>query len=165
MFGGECASLRTLSPWCARRVRFHVYWLGVAILPVGRKSPEGSLTAPDGLFPRPKEAGGSETAPLDEIIDSSDFNGYAVRLIYPEAVELPLARRTMSGLSSFTEAEGALRTWSDVREDERGPANPVDDFWDGARVGGNKVSTGEGFRPVDLVRKGNEVAILVTSPP
>ena len=32
--------------------------------------------------------------------------------------------------------------WSGVREDERGPADPVHDFRNGARVGGNKVSTG-----------------------
>jgi len=50
-----------------------------------------------------------------------------------------------------------------VREDERGPADPVDVFKNGARVGGNKGSTGEGFRPVDLVGKGDEVANLVDS--
>ena len=46
---------------------------------------------------------------------------------------------------------------------ERGYADPVDDFKNGARVRGNKVSTGEGFRPVDLAGKGHTVAILVDS--
>ena len=48
-----------------------------------------------------------------------------------------------------------------MREDERGPADPVDDFENNARVGGNKGFTGEGVRPVDLVEKGDDVANLV----
>ena len=44
-----------------------------------------------------------------------------------------------------------------MREDERGPTDPVDDFENGALVAGNKGSTGEGLRPVDVVRKGDEV--------
>ena len=69
-------------------------------------------------------------------------------------------------------AEGALRTKGNVREDERGqgnaredesgPADPVDAFNRGARVG-NKVSTGEGLLPVDLLEKGDDVAYLVDS--
>ena len=50
-----------------------------------------------------------------------------------------------------------------MREDTRGLAEPVDDLKNGARVGGNKGSTGKGFRPVDLVGKGVEVANLVDS--
>ena len=42
-------------------------------------------------------------------------------------------------------------------EDERGPADPADAFKSGDRVGDNKVSTGEGFLPVDLLGKGDEV--------
>ena len=54
--------------------------------------------------------------------------------------------------------------WSGVREDERGPADPGNDVRDGARVGGNEVSTGENFLFVDLVvRKGAEVANRVGS--
>ena len=52
-------------------------------------------------------------------------------------MESPLARRTVSGFSRSTGAEGALRTWSGVREDERGPADPVADFENGGGVGGN----------------------------
>ena len=74
-----------------------------------------------------------------------------------------MARRAVSDLSGSTGAEGALRTWSGMREDKRGPGDPVDDFRNGARVGGNKVPTGEGFPPVDLVGKGDEVANLVDS--
>ena len=47
--------------------------------------------------------------------------------------------------------------------EERGPTDPIDDFRNGARVGGNKVSTGKGFLPVDLVGKGDEVANLAES--
>ena len=50
----------------------------------------------------------------------------------------------MSGFSCSTVAEGALRTWGSVREGERGPADPADAFKSRARVGGNKVTTGEG---------------------
>ena len=50
-----------------------------------------------------------------------------------------------------------------MREDERGPADPVDDFENGAPVGGNEGSTGKGFCPVDLVGKGDEVASFVDS--
>ena len=59
--------------------------------------------------------------------------------------------------------ERCARTWSGVREDERGPADPLDDFKNGVRVGGNKGSPGEGFRPVDLVGNGDEIATLVDS--
>ena len=45
-----------------------------------------------------------------------------------------------------------------MREDERGPADPVDDFWNGARVGGTKVFTAEDFLPEYLMGKGDEVA-------
>ena len=38
---------------------------------------------------------------------------------------------------------------------EIGPADPVDDIENCAPVGGNNGSTGEGFRPVDLVGKGD----------
>lgn len=79
------------------------------------------------------------------------------------AVESPLPRRTVSRFYCSTEAVGALRLWVDVREDERGPAEPVDDFKNAARMGGNKVPTGESFLPVDLMGKGDEVAILVNS--
>ena len=75
---GECAFVRTLSPRWTRRVRFHENWLGV-IIARREKMPEGSPTAPDGLCSRPKGTGGSEL--LDESDVSSDFNGYAVRLI------------------------------------------------------------------------------------
>ena len=82
---------------------------------------------------------------------------------YPGAVESPLARRALSVFFCSTGAEGALRTWSGVREDERGPAGPADDFENGAPVGGNKGSAGEGFRPVDLVGKGDGVVSPVDS--
>ena len=74
-----------------------------------------------------------------------------------------MARRAVTGFSSATGAEGALRTWSGVREDKRKPADPVDDVKNGAQGGGNKGSTEKGFRPVDLVGKGDEVATLVDS--
>ena len=41
------------------------------------------------------------------------------------------------------------------------PANPVDDFENGAPVGCNKGSTGEDFRPVNLVGKGDELSNIV----
>ena len=45
-----------------------------------------------------------------------------------------------------------------------GPADPENDFdKNGARVVGNKVSTGEGFLPVGLPGKGDKVANLVDS--
>lgn len=50
-----------------------------------------------------------------------------------------------------------------MRDDERASEDPADDLKNGARVGGNKVPTGEGFLPVDLLRKGDEVANLVDS--
>ena len=50
-----------------------------------------------------------------------------------------------------------------MREGERGPADPVDAFKNGAQVGGNKVPTGEGFIPVGLVGKGDEAHNLVNS--
>ena len=67
-------------------------------------------------------------------------------------MESPLTRRTASGSSCSTRAEGAL--WGSVREYERGPADPVDNFKNGPRVGGNKVPTRE---------KGDEVAKNVDS--
>lgn len=48
--------------------------------------------------------------------------------------------------------------WSAVREDKTGPAHLVDDLKNGARVGGNKVSTGEDFLFMDLLSKRDEVA-------
>ena len=50
-----------------------------------------------------------------------------------------------------------------MRESERGPADPVDPFTSGARVGGNKVPTGENFLTVAPQGKGDEVANLVDS--
>ena len=69
----------------------------------------------------------------------------------------------MSDFSCFTVAEGALRTWGIVREDERGHPDPVDAFKSGARVGVNKMSTGEGVLPADLLEKGDEGANTVDS--
>ena len=37
-----------------------------------------------------------------------------------------------------------------MRDEGIGPADPGDDFKNGARVGGNKGSIGEGFSSVDL---------------
>ena len=120
--GGECASLRTRSPWCTKRVRFHVYWLDVTIAPFCKKSLEGSLTAPDDLCPGPKGAGGSEWSLLDKNCDSSESNGYAARSIGPEAVESSLSRRAVPVFfSCFTGAEGARRRRSGY---ERGSADP-----------------------------------------
>ena len=53
--------------------------------------------------------------------------------------------------------------WGSVREGERGPADPLGAFKSGARAGGDKVPTGEGFLPVGLLGKGDEVADLVDS--
>ena len=78
-------------------------------------------------------------------------------------MESPLARRVVSGFFCSTVAEGALRTWGIVGEEERGPADTVDAFKSGARMDGNKVLTGEGFPPADLLGKGDEVANLVDS--
>ena len=78
-------------------------------------------------------------------------------------MESPLARRGVSGFSCSTVTEGALPTWGSVPESERGPADLVDAFNSGARVGGNKVPTGEVFLPVGLLGKGDEVANLVDS--
>ena len=69
----------------------------------------------------------------------------------------------MSGLSCSTVAEGALRTWDIVLENERGPADPIDAFKSGTRVGGDKMPTGECFLPVHLLGKGDEVANLADS--
>ena len=78
-------------------------------------------------------------------------------------MESPLSRRDVPALSGSTVAEGALRTWGTVREDEKEPADPVDTFKSWARVGGNKVPTGKGFLPVYLLKTGDEVASLVDS--
>ena len=69
----------------------------------------------------------------------------------------------MSGFSCFTVAEGALRTWFGVREGKRGPTDQVGTFKIGPTVGGNKLSTGEGFLTAGLLVKGDEVANLVGS--
>ena len=45
----------------------------------------------------------------------------------------------------------------------RGPADPAHAFKSGAPVGGNKLSTEEGFLPVGLLGKGDGVANLVGS--
>ena len=50
-----------------------------------------------------------------------------------------------------------------MREDQTGPADRVDDFRNGTRVGGDKAPTGESFLPVDLLGKEDEVANLVDS--
>ena len=50
-----------------------------------------------------------------------------------------------------------------MREDKIGPADPVDAFNSRARAGANKVPTGEGLLPVDMLRKGDDVAVLVDS--
>ena len=81
-------------------------------------------------------------------------------------MESPLAQRAVNGRcqgSAVPAAKGVLRTWTGVGVEERGPTDPIDDFRNGARVGGNKVSTGKGFLPVDLVGKGDEVANLAES--
>lgn len=56
-----------------------------------------------------------------------------------------------------------LLTWGRLREDEIGSADPVDDFENGTQVGGNRVSLGEGFRPVNLPVKRGEMVNLVDS--
>ena len=78
-------------------------------------------------------------------------------------MESPLARPAESGFCCSSAAERALRTWGIVREDERGPADPVDAFKSGARVGGCLVPTGDGFLPGDLLGKGDAAANLVDS--
>ena len=50
-----------------------------------------------------------------------------------------------------------------MRQDETWVVDPVDAFKSKARVGGNKLPTGEGFLPVDLLGKGDDVANLVDS--
>lgn len=50
-----------------------------------------------------------------------------------------------------------------VHEDERAPANPIDDLKNGSQVGGNTVPTGEGFSPVDLLENVDEVPNIVDS--
>ena len=50
-----------------------------------------------------------------------------------------------------------------VREDEREPSDPVDVFKSGPPVGGNEVSTGEGFLPPGLLGEADEVANLAGS--
>lgn len=61
---------------------------------VDEKWPEDALAAPTGL--RPRGAGGAEPLLLDGRCDSSAFVGYAVPLSCQEALESPLARRTVS---------------------------------------------------------------------
>ena len=129
----------------------------------GEKWPEDARASPDGFCQRPGGAGGSESVLLEESCDSCAFGGIILRLIWPEVVESPLARRAVSGLSCSTVAVGALRTWDSVRGGERGPADPVDAFKSGPPVGGTKLSTGGGFLPADLLGKGDEVANLVGS--
>ena len=68
-------------------------------------------------------------------------------------MESALHLRATSVFCCSTVAEDALRTWGSVREGERGPADLVDAFKSGARVGGDKVPTGEGFL-VGLMGKG-----------
>ena len=50
-----------------------------------------------------------------------------------------------------------------MREDERGASNPIGKFKNGARVGGIKVPTGEGFLPVAFLGKMGEAANLIDS--
>ena len=78
-------------------------------------------------------------------------------------MEAALYRRAVSDFSCSTVAEEALRTWGIVRKHERAAADPLDAFKSGARVGGIIVPIGEGYLPVDLLRKGDEVANLVDS--
>ena len=78
-------------------------------------------------------------------------------------MQLPLARRAVSGFSCSTVADGALRTWVSVREGERGPADAVDAFKSEPPIVGTKLPTGGGFLPADLLGKGDEVANLVGS--
>ena len=79
---------------------------------------------------------------FDESCDSSAFSGES-------PVDPTRGRGVIIGssgsvtLSCSTVAKGALRSWSSVREGERGPADSADAFKNGARVGGNKVPTGE----------------------
>ena len=77
-----------------------------------QKMARGSLTAPDGLCPRPTGAEGSEPVLHNESCVSSGFHRYGVRLILPETVESLLVRRAVSVIFCPNEAEGALRTWS-----------------------------------------------------
>ena len=129
---------------------------------VGEKWLEGALAAPDDLCSRSRGAGHSEPVLLNESCDSA-FGGIILRLIWLEVMESPLVRRAVPGFSCSTVAEGAQRTWGSVRESERGPADPADAFKSGARLGGDKVPTGEGFLPVGLLGKGDDVANLVDS--
>ena len=71
----------------------------------------------------------------------------------------PLDRQAVSGLS-YSIVKGELRAWVSVREGERGPPDPVDSFKSGSPVGGNNLSTGEGFLLAGLPGKGDEVANL-----
>lgn len=50
-----------------------------------------------------------------------------------------------------------------MREDERRSVDRIYGFKNGARVDYNKVPTGEGFLPVDLLGKVDEVANLIDS--
>lgn len=50
-----------------------------------------------------------------------------------------------------------------MREDEREPADPVDDFKHGIWVSGNNAPTREGSLPVNRLGKGDEIANLVDS--
>ena len=50
-----------------------------------------------------------------------------------------------------------------MREDEIGPADPVDAFKSGPPMVGTKLSTGGGFLPADLLGKGDEASNLVGS--
>ena len=53
--------------------------------------------------------------------------------------------------------------WVSVHEDGAGPVDPVGVFMSGARVGGSICPTREGFVPLGLLEKEDEVANLVDS--
>ena len=123
----------------------------------GEKSQEAALTAREG-------ARGSEPLLLDEKCDSS------VDLREQRPVDLTGGRGVTTdpsgsvGSSSCSTGTDAARcAWVSMREDERGPADPVDVFRSGARVSGNKSITREGYFPSGLLEKRDEVAILVDS--
>ena len=127
------------------------------------KWPESARVAPDGLCRKPRGEGGSEPVLLDKSCGSSAIGGIILRLIRPEVVESPLARRAVSGFTRSTVAEETLRTWIIVCEGERGPADPVEAFKSGPPVDGTNFSTGEGFHLADLLGKGDEEANRVGS--
>ena len=127
--------------------------------PFREKSQEAALAAAEG-------AGGSKPLLLDDRCDSS------VKLREQRPVDLTGGRGvttdpsgSVDSSSCSTGTDAARCTWVSVREDEGGPANPVDVFRGGPRVGGKtNVAPEKALFRYASWRRGKRQLILSTPP-